>query len=44
MLFQIGARCRSGNGGDNEAYVYDCFVAFVLTTSTENVSYSKTVI
>jgi hypothetical protein len=26
------------------AYVYDCFVTFVLTTSTDNVSYSKTVI
>ena len=26
------------------AYVYDCFVTFVLTASTDNVSYSKIVI
>ena len=26
------------------AYVYDCFVTFVLTASTDNVTYSKTVI
>lgn len=26
------------------AYVYDCFVPFVLTAGTDNVSYSKTVI
>ena len=26
------------------AYVYDCFVTFVLATSIDNVSYSKAVI
>ena len=26
------------------AYVYDCFVTFVLVASTDNVSYSKTMI
>lgn len=35
-----------GNGGNDKArtcgaYVYDCFVTFVLTASTDNVSYSK---